>query len=529
MAQRSKKGIVAALIAWCIILGLGAAAYRYLVAPMLTEQKEAKEEQSLIADTSASSAYDHTVVLQLDGFSGYAVLRSDLFRKLLKNEDIRLQIVDDEADYTERMKALDKGKAQFAAFPLNSFIQAGAKLGSFPASIITIIDETQGADAIVSYKAGLGAIQDMDNPEARMVYTPDSPSEFLAEVTIESFILPKLSEKWRVTADGSEDILRMMKGSNPQDPVAYVLWEPQVSEALELDGVHVLLDSSKTSGYILDTLVVNREFLRDHPEVVRTFVEMYCRALFTYQTDNGMTELVREDAGLAGQKLPKAYADNIVKGINWKNTTDNYAYFGLIPGGGESIEDIIQKITRVMIDVDMLPGDPLNGRPATIYYDRTLRDMKGEGFHPGKKLNVIATDLGLPAEQASAAVELRRLSDSEWERLRPVGSFQVEQIRFPRMSDKITLQNERKLQALAQRLKDWPSYYITIIGQSKQSSVEDLDALALDLAERRAQAAAGYLVDQGIPGERLRVQARLSEAEDWSALNLLFQAGQIPY
>jgi outer membrane protein OmpA-like peptidoglycan-associated protein len=155
--------------------------------------------------------------------------------------------------------------------------------------------------------------------------------------------------------------------------------------------------------------------------------------------------------------------------------------------------------------------------------------MRGADFHPGKQLNVIAGDLGLGEEQASAKRELRALSEEQWENLRPVAAFQVEEIRFPRMSDKVTLQNQRKLQALAERLKDWPSYYVTIIGQSQKSDMDDINEIAQDLALRRANAAAGYLREQGIPEERLRTQARLSEAEDWSALNLVFEAGQIPY
>lgn len=241
-----------------------------------------------------------------------------------------------------------------------------------------------------------------------------------------------------------------------------------------------------------------------------------------------MVSLVQKDAGPTG-KLSVEHAENIVNGISWKNTTDNYGYFGVIPSKNESLEDIVTKITKIMIQVGMLKEDPLDGNPTTILFDRIFKGMKADGFHPRKKLNIIATDLNLPAEAADSTDKLRALSDPEWQRLRPVANFHVEQIRFPRMSAKITLQNERKLTDLAQRLQDWPSYYITIRGQSLKNDNAELDAIALELAEKRARTAADFLIANGIPSERLRVEAKLSDVNDWSVLNLLFEAGQIPY
>jgi outer membrane protein OmpA-like peptidoglycan-associated protein len=533
MATRSKKGIVAALIAWVVVLLGIALAWRLLVAPFFTQSEKERQEQqqqALIESTSAAGSYRHTIELHADGFSGYAVLRSPELRNLLKNEGIRLEVVDDGADYPARVRALQGGQAQMAAFPINSYLQAGAGLGEFPATILFIIDETQGADAILAWEQGLENLQGLNNENARVIYTPDSPSEFLAEITVESFILPKLPENWRVKEEGSEKILRMLLNADPKAPRAYVMWEPQVSEALENPEIHVLLDSSKTKGYILDALVVEREFLKNRPEVVKTFAESYFRALFAITAENRMVELVRKDAGGPGRDLPEKFAENIANGIQWKNTTDNYAYFGLKnAGGSETLDDVIGKIAKVMAQTGLIPADPLNGKYGLIYFDKILDEMRVNGFHPGKTLDVIAGDLNLDEEQASTRQELRALSQSQWEDLNPVAAFQVEEIRFPRMSDKVTLQNQRKLEALASRLKDWPSYYITIIGQSQKSDMEDINKVAQDLALRRANAAADYLKQQGIPDERLRTQARLSEADDWSALNLVFEAGQIPY
>ena len=73
---------------------------------------------------------------------------------------------------------------------------------------------------------------------------------------------------------------------------AFVLWEPYVSKALKQPGVHVLLDSSKLQGYIVDVLVAERQFLKDHPDKVKAVVEAYLvRSYASSQKDDGLEEL----------------------------------------------------------------------------------------------------------------------------------------------------------------------------------------------------------------------------------------------
>ena len=531
MALRSKKGIVAALIAWTFLLGGGAIVYHFVIDPMLRAGKEKEAEQALIAQTSASGNGSplETVRLYADAFSGYAFLRSAEINEFLEADGIHLEIIDDQADYATRMDALNRGKAQMAAFPLNSFIQAGSKLGKFPAPIALIIDETHGADAMLAYKEGLQSIQDLNQAGASIHFTPDSPSEFLAEITVESFILPELPQDWRKKEPGSEQILRKMLRAKADEPTAYVMWEPEISKALRNPNIHILLDSSKTKGFILDALVVERSFLQNHPEQVQAIIKAYLRTVYQYTSRNALVELVKNDSAELGAILSTEDARNIAHGIQWKNTTDNLIYFGLNGGPEETLESILAKIAKVMQQTGLIDTLPLDGAYHQIYYDQPLRQLRDEKFHPGTKLDLIAGANGLKDENASAAVRLAPLTDSQWEALLPIGHFHVEEIGFPRMSDKLTLQNTRKLEDLAQRLKNWPSYYVTIIGQSQYSEDQEINRMATELAQHRAESAAQMLIRNGIASTRLRTKTRLSKAEDWSALNLVFEAGQLPY
>src|SRR5206468_121061 len=156
---------------------------------------------------------------------------------------------------------------------------------------------------------------------------------------------------------------------------AYVLWEPYVSKALEKKGVRVLIDSSKLKGYIVDVLVAEREFLRDHATIVRAVLEAYSRASYTYaQQPNAMAKLVMEDARQTGlESVDEKQAQQIVQGILWKNTLENYGHFGLSPKSGaggdlQNLEDMIDNITDVLLKTKALAQDPLAGKHTTLFY-----------------------------------------------------------------------------------------------------------------------------------------------------------------
>lgn len=524
MAERSGKGIILAAIVWIIIIGILAIAAKFFILPHF---KKDLEDQ-----TGSESLYRHEIVLALDSFSGYSIFRSPVLKNDLKKQGIKLTVRDDGADYGQRIRDLDSGSVQMAVFTIDSFVGSGAGLGRFPASIVMVIDETKGADALVSYKSAVASIQDLDSPDARIVLTPQSPSEFLARTVIAHFNLPGLPAEWWVHADGAEAVYRQFVSADRSARRAYALWEPYVSMALREPGANLLLDSSRLKGYIVDVLVAERTFLKEHPDLVQAVVESYFRSAFSYsQKTDGMTTLVMEDAAGA-QALTRDQAVRLVEGIEWKNTMENYLYFNLqTPAAGadqQYLQDIIENITEVLVRTGALKVDPTGGKPNVLYYDKTLREMLASGFHPGKTLDVIQ-GLGQGTgdlEQARTAAPLKALTDAEWKSLIPVGTMRIAPIAFARGTARLNLQSERDLQDLAETLRAWPAYYVTVTGHSRAEGDTEANLL---LAKERASAAAQKLADSGIPAARIRSDAVVSEKQNGSAQSVSFTLGQLPY
>ncbi len=525
MGKKKSSGVkwVMVLMVWAVLCSLGAAIFfKFIYKP---DQTKKLEEQ-----TSAKSQYDHEISISLDGFSGYSILRSDEFRDQLKMSRIRLNLEDDGADYGKRMQTLRRGRSQFAVFTVDSLITASVDTGEFPGTIVLMLDESHGADAVVAYKDGMTNINALDHQDARVVLTPDSPSEFMARIITSHFSLQGLPKNYVIEANGSDDVYNKFKRADPSQKKAYVMWEPDVSKALEQQGAHVLIDSAKMKGFIVDVLVVQREFLTENEPLVSKVIEAYLRAAYHHRRD--MKSLVKADAAKTGGRLSDAQAEKIVGGIRWKNSVENYAHFGLLQEmsrkGLDHLEDIIERITEVLVKTGRLSEDPFGGNYNRLFYDKILLALKNSDFHPGRQLNVLGAEIGLlDPEDIQGVDELPALSADEWNRIVPVGRLDINPVSFGRGKAKIGFQSQRDLKALAQKLKIWPDYYLWIVGHARKEGDIELNR---ELARQRAEAVREFLVNEGrVSPNRVRTKAAKVFSRGGDGQSVSFVMGQMPY
>ena len=523
MAKRSPTGILVAALIWIVVLAAAAAAYRFLIHPRTQSRLEDR--------TGSARRFKQEPTLALDSFSGYCLLRSDGYHEALNRQGIRLRLDDDGADYAGRLAALRNGDIDLAVFTIDSLLKAGAEAGELPGTIVLVIDETKGADAIVAYKTGVPTLDQLDDPRAGFVLTPDSPSEFLARVAVANFNLPRLPDTWLHGKDGADAVYRAFRAAPRDEPRAYVLWEPYVSKALKEKDAHVLLDSGKLSGYIMDVLVVRRAYLSEQEEVVRRIVETYLREAYAVSRRQGMADLVVEDARNLGlDDVGRKEARALVEGIAWRNTLENYLQFGLMDGGRSGglphIEDATRRILDVLLRTAAIDSNPWEGRLHVLYYDKILRQLKDADFHPGNVLALEGGGEGLDFETVRGEAGTVGLTDEQWASLVPMGEMRVEALSFARGTARLNLSSERHLTNLAGQLKAFPHTYLRVTGHAR--AVGDLEA-NLKLSGERAEAALAYLVAQGTDRERLRADAAEPSASNGSAQSVTFELGQLPY
>ena len=514
----SKGKLIAVCFVWLMLLGIGAMAWKLIFAPArqsveLQQEKEQARQQEMarrekLQNAGAPSRYRSQINLHLDSFSGYAVIRSDTFSQELAQRGIRLNLHDDGADYAARLRALQSGDAHFAVFTIDALIKTSAELGELPATIVALVDETTGADAVVAYKSQIPNVDALNSADTRFVLTPNSPSETLARVVMSRFQLNELTESPFLEARDASDVFDRYKRAKPTEKFAYVLWEPYVSQMLKNPQMHVVIDSSHFPSTIVDVIVANRDFVLKNPEVVKEVVESYLSSVYHYRDRQDMIRLVTQDAKATGSPLADEEASKLVAGIWWKNTQENLAHTGHLMGKPlPHIEDIIANITNVLASTGAIASDPTEGNPNYLYYAKVFEELRD--FHPG-------TD-----QEDVRSIELPALDDRDWEALTEVGTARVPSLVFARGTDRLTERSRSVLDELAGKLTT-TRFYVLIRGNA--STVGDLEQNKL-LAERRAQAAHEYLLEKGVDSNRIRA----SGGQPSGTTSVTFMLGQLPY
>jgi outer membrane protein OmpA-like peptidoglycan-associated protein len=244
-----------------------------------------------------------------------------------------------------------------------------------------------------------------------------------------------------------------------------------------------------------------------------------------------MVKLVLSDARQTGaESLDEAQATRIAQGIRWKNTLENYAHFGLATGadrgGFPTLEDMIGNIMDVLVKTKALPADPLQGNHTSLFYDQVLSEMRAAQFHPGQGLNLPGIPGAANTESVRQDQELPALTPEEWSALRPVGELRIAAISFGRGSASLSLDSERELQGLARRLGTFPRFYLRLIGQTRTEGDPEANRV---LARSRAEAAANYLISQGVSSNRLRTETAPSAVAGGEGQAVSFAVGQRAY
>jgi flagellar motor protein MotB len=510
--QNKKKMLVMAGV-WLGILGVGVLGWNLWWAPKKEREKQEQtvaDHQQTIDKTSSQSRYKYTVNFAADAFSGYAPIRSPYFKEECGKYAIRLEYKDDGANYPQRLKDLADGKTDMATFTIDALQKCSAEFGDFPATIVALVDESKGADAMVAAGKRFPNIDALNNPDVRIVCVGNSPAETLGRVVMYHFSLDRLGKDPFELKDSAEEVYKAYQQAKPGDNKVFCMWEPYISRVIDNPDYHVLMDSGKFRGYVVDVIVARRDFLLKNEHLVENVVKSYLSTVFAHR--NGMTDMVMEDAKALGEPLKKEQAEKLVKTIWWKNTQEGFAHFGMVQGTGlQHMEEICRNISDVLIKTGGMAKDPTGGHPARWYYDGIMRKLFDISWHPG-----------FGGESVRQEKTLLALTDEEWGKLKPVGTLQVPRLVFSRGTSKINEASEATLTDLAEKLKAWPQYYLVVRGNAAKDG--DVDA-NLKLATMRAKAASDWLAEHGVDRNRIRAES----AKPNGSTTVAFILGEQPY
>jgi len=414
-----------------------------------------KKQQS----TSDTKGVKENIRWAGDGYLGYSFLKSVEMKKQLARQGISLTFNDDNGDYVARLEKFANKEYDFIVLPVNSYIEHGIR-HKFPGVIVAALCESKGADAIVGFEDVLptGKINDLNNPDLNIYYTPVSPSSFLLDLTIADFALDELESNsgWRNEANGSEEVYEYAQKAIKDRSVgdAFVMWEPEVTKAIEKLGLKKLWGSDQFGGYIIDVIVFHRDYITKKHDEVSTFLKTYFRVLNYYSGRSD--EMIKELKKITG--LDKSEIENMTGNIDWFSLNDNCSQMFDIPVAvGMSSRDGLINSIYACVDV-MIRSGSLSREPEDPYL------LINSSFLEELKNNEVQT---VGTASGSKEIDFPVLNAGEWKKLNEIGVMRVNPITFQSGTDMLDYQGEEIVDKVAQMLvNNYPNYRIAIRGHT---------------------------------------------------------------
>ena len=456
-------------------------------------------EKSQQRATSDATKTKGKIVVALDNWVGYFILRSPEMENAMRRAGYILICEDDQAAYGRRMDRLKDGEIDFAVATVDSFILSGAAR-NFPGAIIMVIDESKGGDAILARKekvAGLDVLK--GRTDVRVAFTPDSPSHHLAKAAADHFSVPELlpSGKLRIETSGSQKAMEKLLAG--QTDVA-ICWEPDVSKALADKGIIKLLGTEDTERLIVDILVAGRKTLQKKPEVVQLMINTYFRVLKKYRDNPDLlAEEVKKETGLS-----KKAAVAMLKGVRWVNFSENCEkWFGISAPGqyaDEGLIDTIAASARILQNAGDFTSTPIpDDDPYILTNSRFLETIFAKGLTGSFR----STPGGSSGTVNSLEAPFVPLNDSQWKALKEVGTLKVDPIVFQQGSIDLDIIAKKVIDNAVDRLKHYPNFRVVIRGHTDVRGDKQENTI---LSKDRSDAVARYLqVVYNIDPNRFRV------------------------
>lgn len=441
------------------------------------------------SDASSTLASLH---IGTDNWIGYFPLCSPAMKKHLRQSGYQLQCEEDQADYASRFNRLEKGELQFAVATVDSYLINGLR-SDYPGSIIMVIDESKGGDAIVARRSVFTSIDDLKKQQKKKIaYTPASPSEHLLKAVSNHFGLGFFTEndsgKWSLKTDGSEEALARLRDKTVD---AAVLWEPDVSRALASPDFIKLIGTEDTDRLIVDVLLVGRRFSIDDPQAVQALVAAYFRTLQEYmQNPTVFQRDIEESTGLSNDQIK-----SMLQGVEWATLKENNElWFGRNQAGfnqSEGLVDTISFALKILQASGDIRGNPLPGSdPYRITNRQFVQALAGKD------------KTGAGSMDGSLNRPFSRLTNEQWVHLKKIGTLKVDPIPFRRSSALLDHTGKKILDEAAEKLSRYPNFRILVEGHTGLSGDDQAN---LELSTARAKAVATYLIDAyAMDANRLR-------------------------
>jgi NitT/TauT family transport system substrate-binding protein len=242
------------------------------------------------------------VTIAFQEWVGYGLFYLAKENGFLKEEGIELVFVDEQLD-SARRDAFKQGMLDFEAGTLDLLVSKAAQ--DTPVVAVMEIDQSYGADGIVA-DGNIKTLEDLAGK--KVVLARDDVGETFISTLFHNKGL-SLNNVIMVPEQPEGVAQAFLKGGTD----ACVTWEPQLSQALQRPGAHLLATTREYPGIILDTLNVRKDFVENNSGVVKKIIRAWFRALKYYgEYPKEASEVIAKYYRIAPDQYRKQ-----VEGLKW--------------------------------------------------------------------------------------------------------------------------------------------------------------------------------------------------------------------
>jgi NitT/TauT family transport system substrate-binding protein len=264
------------------------------------------------AGVALSVQAQEKVVLGMSGWTGFQPLKlaelAGIFKK--NGVDIEIRFIAP----VQRSTALASGALNAAATTVDQHIVWTS--AGIPTVQVALIDKSNGGDG-VAVRDGIKSIKDLKGKTVNV----DGPG------TVQHFMLSYILQKNGMTI---QDVVPSTMAAQPAAQAfvggqgdAAVTYEPYLSTVRAKPDAGKIIVTTKDYPVVIDVLVFKKDFIKQHPKIVKATVDSFFEALEMIKRDPAKShELMGSTVKQPGEAFAKSAAF-----ITWTDRAANKAYY----------------------------------------------------------------------------------------------------------------------------------------------------------------------------------------------------------
>ncbi len=310
----------------------------------------------VVLSLAAPQALAKTLKLAHSTWVGYGPLYIARDKGYFKEEGVDVKLIIME-NTSLKMGALMAGKIDAVASTADEF-PIYMKPGNLLYYILAV-DNSKGGDGIVANK-DIKTVADLKGKKVA------------CEIgSVSQFFLNALLREVNLT----ENDIKMINMTATDAGVAFVAqrvdaavtWEPHLSQGASREHGHILIDSSRRPGLIVDVVAVREETMKNREVELKAFVRAWQRALdFIEEDPNEAYKIMAKGVG-GWLKDPAVFAETL-PGIEYLTIKKNQALFGTSSKPG-TLHNTVQFALDIWSDFGRVQVD---AKPADIIVEKFI-------------------------------------------------------------------------------------------------------------------------------------------------------------